>query len=322
MDKKSGGGESKVKEKSRFETARRWLILWTLFIGIGAVAGAAGMLCDPSGKAMGMDSMLPYMQKLPFADVLFRDLKFSGIALLIVNGLTNLTAAGLLIAKKKAGVILGGLFGITLMLWICIQFYMFPPNFMSTIYFIFGLAQAICGYAAYVFRRQEAFCADIADYPNIGTNPGRLVVFFSRMGYARKLAYEEANRTGAAVYEVKSTERTQGTPGFWWCGRFGMHRWEMPIEEISADLAKYEHVTICSPIWVFALAAPMRAFCRAAAGKIKEADYILVHHTGGTYENAAAEMDALLGISGTPLRSVQCKVGTYKKSKEICRGSK
>ena len=321
MDKKSGGGESKVKEKSRFETARKWLILWTLFIGIGAVAGAAGMRCDPSGKAMGMDSMLPYMQKLPFADVLFRDLKFSGIALLIVNGLTNLTAAGLLIAKKKAGVILGGLFGITLMLWICIQFYMFPLNFMSTIYFIFGLAQAICGYAAYVFRRQEAFRADIADYPNIGTNPGRLVVFFSRMGYARKLAYEEANRTGAAVYEVKSTERTQGTLGFWWCGRFGMHRWKMPIEEISTDLSKYEHVTICSPIWVFALAAPMRAFCRAAAGKIKEADYILVHHTGGTYENAAAEMDALLGISGTPLRSVQCKVGTYKKSKEMCRGS-
>ncbi len=36
----------------------------------------------------------------------------------------------------------------TLMLWICIQFYMFPPNFMSTAYFIFGLLQAVTGYAA------------------------------------------------------------------------------------------------------------------------------------------------------------------------------
>lgn len=51
-------------------------------------------------------------------------------ALLIVNGLTNLTAAGLLLAEKRAGVTLGGLFGVTLMLWICIQFYMFPPNFI------------------------------------------------------------------------------------------------------------------------------------------------------------------------------------------------
>ena len=30
--------------KSRYQTARKWLIFWTLFIGIGAVAGAACML--------------------------------------------------------------------------------------------------------------------------------------------------------------------------------------------------------------------------------------------------------------------------------------
>lgn len=88
------------------------------------------MLLDPSGRTLGMDAMLPYFQMLPFADVLFRDLTFSGWELLIVNGLTNLTAAGLLLAEKRAGVTLGGLFGVTLMLWICIQFYMFPPNFI------------------------------------------------------------------------------------------------------------------------------------------------------------------------------------------------
>ena len=108
-----------------------------------------GMIVDPSGKTLHMDGMLPYFQKLPFADVLFRDFLFSGFALLIVNGLTNLTAAVLLLRKKKLGVILGGIFGVTLMLWICIQFYMFPLNFMSSIYFVFGLCQAITGYAAW-----------------------------------------------------------------------------------------------------------------------------------------------------------------------------
>ena len=135
-------GDMYMQTKSRYQTARRILLFWTLFIGVGAEAGAAGMLLDPSGKAMGMDAMLPYFQVLPFADVLFRDLTFSGWALLIVNGLTNLTAASLLLAKKNAGITLGGLFGVTLMLWIRIQFYMFPPNFMSTIYFMFGFAQA------------------------------------------------------------------------------------------------------------------------------------------------------------------------------------
>lgn len=303
--------------KSRFEVTRRVLIFWTLFIGIGAIAGAWGMLADPTGKSLGMDAMLPYFQALPFADVVFQDFVFSGFALLIVNGLTNITAAGLLFARRKSGVVLGGVFGVTLMLWICIQFYMFPPNFMSTLYFIFGICQALTGYTAWVFAKQEAFRVETSQYSNVGSNPRRLVVFFSRMGYVKKRAYEEADRTGACLYEIRATERTAGTLGFWWCGRYGMHQWSMPIEPVDVDLSAYEHVTICSPIWVFALAAPVRSFCKTAAGKIREADYILVHHQNSRYENAAAEMDALLGLSHTRLRSVSCRKGAYKKETDV-----
>lgn len=299
--------------KSRFAPARKALIFWTLFIGLGAVGGAACMLADPSGRSVGMSGMLPYFQVLPFADVLFQDLFFSGIALLLVNGITNLTAAALLFRKKPAGVVLGGVFGITLMLWILIQFYMFPLNFMSTLYFIFGFCQAATGYAAWVFQRQEAFQARPLPPLPLVEHPRRLVVYFSRMGYVKKLAYEIAEKTGAAVYEIRSTERTEGTLGFWWCGRFGMHRWDMPIRPIDVDLSAFEHVTLCAPIWVFALAAPVRAFCRQAAGQIREADYLLVHHTSGRYESAAREMDRLLGLKHTALRSVQCKVGAFRE---------
>ena len=138
----------------KFELARRWLIFWTLFIGVGAVAGGLSMILDPSGKTLHMDGMLPYFQVLPFAEVLFQDLLFSGVALLIVNGLTNLTAAVLLLKRKRLGVILGGVFGVTLMLWICIQFDMFKLNFMSTAYFVFGLCQALTGYVAWRRLRQ------------------------------------------------------------------------------------------------------------------------------------------------------------------------
>ena len=290
------------------------LLFWTIFIGLGAVGGAAMMLYDPTGKAMGMDAMLPCFQVLPFAEVLFQNYIFSGFALLIVNGLSNLTAAALLLAKKKCGVILGGVFGVTLMLWICIQFVIFPLNFMSTSYFVFGFCQAITGYMTWIFAKQEDFSVDPADYPNIGKNDACLVVYFSRMGYVKKLALEAANRTGAQVYEIKATERTQGTLGFWWCGRFAMHRWQMPIQRVDLDLTVYDHVTICTPIWVFSLAAPVRSFCAQASGKIKEADYILVHHTKGTYKNAAREMDALLGLTHTRSTSVRCHTGKF----EIC----
>ncbi len=299
--------------KSRFEKARKALIFWTLWIGLGAVAGAACMLIDPSGKIMGMDAMLPFFQKMPLADVLFQNFVFSGISLLIVNGLTNLTAAVLLLRRKHAGVVLGGFFGITLMLWICIQFWLLPTNVMSTLYFLFGLAQALTGYAAWVFERQETFAVRREDDPQIGTNPKRLVVYFSRMGYVRRKAFEEAARTGAEVYEIQSAERTEGTLGFWWCGRYAMHRWPMPIRPVTVDLTAYEHVTICSPIWAFALAAPVRAFCQAASGKIREADYLLVHFSPASYENAADEMDRLLGLKRTGFRSFVCRMGRFRE---------
>lgn len=309
--------KSDEKTYSRYRPARRALLFWTIFIGIGAVAGASAMLIDPSGGLMGMDAMLPYFQKLPFAEIVFQDFVFSGISLLIVNGISNLTAAGLLIANKRIGAVLGGVFGITLMLWICIQFYMFPLNFMSTAYFIFGFIQAITGYMTVVFYDQEHFTVSESDYPNIGSDPTKLVVYFSRMGYTKKRALEAADRTGAEIYEVRAAERTSGTLGFWWCGRYGMHRWAMPIEDIGVQLEKYDHVTVCSPVWVFNLCAPMREFCKKASGRIRSADYILVHHQKSLYANAADEMDRLLGLADTPAVSVCCREGRYLKQVRI-----
>lgn len=304
--------------KSRFERARKWLIFWCLFIGIGAVAGSVGMFVAPDGSALGMDEMLPYFQVLPFAEVVFQDFIFPGISLLIVNGLTNLIAAFLLVRRKKAGILLGGLWGITLMLWICIQFYIFPMNFMSTIYFIFGLCQACTGYAAYVFYKQEEFARNESrDIQTDKAAKSQLVVYFSRMGYTRHYAMNLAEKLGADRYEVKATELTEGTLGFWWCGRFGMHGWEMPIEEPQIDWDKYEKVIICSPIWVFQLCGPMRSFCKLAAGKIKRADYVLVHFQKNVYKNALQEMNQLLGITYEHATSICFRQGKEVKRYEL-----
>jgi len=134
---------------------RKLLLFLCLFIGFGAVGGAIGMMADPSGRLMGMDSLLVYFEVLPFSDVLFQNLFFPGLALLIVNGVTNLTAAGLLIAGKPAGIWLGTIFGVTLMLWITIQFIIFPLNAMSTAFFVFGLLQFLTGLALLSRRREK-----------------------------------------------------------------------------------------------------------------------------------------------------------------------
>ena len=133
----------------KYDAARKWLIFWTLFIGLGAVVGAVSMFLAPDGSILHMQNMLPYFQVLPFAEALFRDYVFSGVALLICNGLTNLTAAALLLRKRRLGMLLGGVFGVTLMLWIGIQFVIFPLNALDILYFAFGICQAVTGYVAW-----------------------------------------------------------------------------------------------------------------------------------------------------------------------------
>lgn len=294
----------------RYKITRRVLMFWTLFISIGAIAGSLAMFYDPTGHFMGMDTLLPYFQVLPLSELLYQNYLFPACALLIINGLTNLMAFLLLLKNNKLGIILGGLFGVTLMLWICIQFYIFPLNFMSTSYFIFGFLQFITGYMTYVFYKQEHFTIDYSKYTHINTNPQELVIYFSRMGYVKKIAYEYADQTGAYLYEIQALELVEGTLGFWWCGRFGMHQWDMPIKEIDIDLSQYQQVTICTPIWVFDMAAPIRTFCKQA--QLKSVNYILVHHQKNDYRKVADKMDALLHIKHQHFISIQCQKGSYK----------
>lgn len=244
----------------RLKIFRALLLFWTIFIGIGALVGGVCMLIKPDGSILHMETMLPYFSVLPFSDVLFQDYVFSGIMLIIVNGLTNISAFILILSKKRIGYILGTIFGFTLMLWIIIQFVIFPPNLLDTFYFIFGCLQLVCGYVALVSFNQATFKFNEEDYQNINKASDTLVVYFSRMKFTKKIAYTAANKEGAYIQELKTKERTAGTLGFWWCGRFGMHKWPMEINPLDVDINKYKKIILVTPIWVFRMCSPMRDF--------------------------------------------------------------
>lgn len=297
----------------RYKITRKFLIFWCLFVGIGALWGSINMFVDPTGKLLQMDTMLPYFQVLPFSDILFKNYIFPGIALLIVNGISNLVAAYLLIKNKKSGIILGTAFGLTLMLWIIIQFIIFPTNILSITYFVIGIIQLITGYMTYVFYTQEQFKFDPKDYKNIGKNKDVLVVYFSRMGYTKKVAYEEAEKQKADILELKTKEKTENTSGFWWCGRYGMHKWKMPIYDIDVDLKAYKKVIIVSPIWVFSVSAPIREFCFKYSESINSVEYIFVHFMNTKFENVADEVDRILNKKREKFTSISLRLGKIKK---------
>ena len=171
---------------NRYKITKKFLMFWCLFVGLGALYGSIMMFTDPTGKLLGMNTVLPYFKVLPFSNILFKNYIFSGISLLIVNGISNIIAFYYLLKNKKIGIILGTIFGFTLMLWIIIQFIILPRNILSISYFIIGFIQLITGYMTYVFYNQENFSFNENDY-KINKNSNTLVVYFPEWVIPRKL---------------------------------------------------------------------------------------------------------------------------------------
>ena len=91
-----------------------------------------------------------------------------------------------------------------------------------------------------------------------------------------------------------------------------MEKSPMTIEDIRADLNKYFKVIIVSPIWVFDMAAPVRAFLMKAKGQIKEVNYVLLHHAKGHYLKVADRMDMLLGLRHARLTNIISRTGEFR----------
>jgi len=128
---------------------RKFLIIFTLFIAIGAMGGAIMMWVDPSGNGWGGAELLDMLRaKMPWPDIFFRDFVPSGFVLLAVNGLTQFLAALMLIKKLPQAYGITLACGVVLMLWIVLEWWIFGFNPVSNVYFVFGLVEALAAFRA------------------------------------------------------------------------------------------------------------------------------------------------------------------------------
>lgn len=135
---------------------RKFLIVLTLFIAVGAVGGAVMMWIDPSGNGWGGAPMLDLLRaKMPWPDI-FNDFVLSGFALLAVNGLPQFAAALMLIKKLRWAYQAVFVCGIFLMLWIALEWWVWGFNPISNLYFVFGLVESAAAIFAAHISRQSA----------------------------------------------------------------------------------------------------------------------------------------------------------------------
>ncbi len=123
---------------------KAFLKILTIFITVGAIAGAVMMWTDPAGASWGGEPMLDLLRaKMPWTDILFRNFIPSGFALLAVNGLPQLLAAIMLFKNHCRAGWMTLASGIILMLWIVLEWYIWGFVAMSNIFFVLGMAEAI-----------------------------------------------------------------------------------------------------------------------------------------------------------------------------------
>lgn len=143
-------------------TLRGWSIFWTFFIGVGAIVGMLMFFTDPTGAMWGMAPLLVKLQRLPLADIFFKDFVPSGIVLFLVNGASQLGSAALLLFHSKYASFAVFCCGIILVLWCLFELLVFGVNVPSALYLIFGVLEAATAFllVSYEIREGRGPCGE------------------------------------------------------------------------------------------------------------------------------------------------------------------
>lgn len=127
---------------------RGWLLFLSAFIGLGAYWGASTMWFTP--ELLGMNALLPALQaSLPWLGGLLGTFVFPGVMLVLVNGVPNTFAFFVLRKDTRRGAWWQGLCGGLLLGWLAVQWVVFDPNPLTTIYTVLGATQLVLAWVLY-----------------------------------------------------------------------------------------------------------------------------------------------------------------------------
>ncbi|MBO5933984.1 MAG: flavodoxin family protein [Clostridia bacterium] len=144
-----------------------------------------------------------------------------------------------------------------------------------------------------------------------------LVVYYSRKGNTEKIALEKAKELEADFLAIDTTENVAGYNGFTNCLKTLFSKDDMALFPYDTDVASYDKVIICAPVWFSKLCAPMQTFIKKEKHNIRDAEYIFVHALKTDVKAIAAETDRILRLKNSKYTSIQCIYGKIKTEEEF-----
>lgn len=144
-----------------------------------------------------------------------------------------------------------------------------------------------------------------------------LVVYYSRKGYTEKIALAKVKELSADFLCLETIENVAGYNGFINCLTNRLTKRDMELFPYDADIAAYDKVIICTPLWFGEPAAPVKTFMKREKHNIKNAEYIFVHASGDNAAKAYAYSEKVLRLTGSHYTSIQTVFGKIKKEEEF-----
>lgn len=149
-----------------------------------------------------------------------------------------------------------------------------------------------------------------------------LVVYYSRKGYVEKIAdarikSERENGNEVDFLSLETISNTAGYDGLRNCLVNIASGGEMELFPYDTDVASYDKVIICTPVWGGKVALPMKTFLTREKHNINCAEYVIVHFLDGNMSAVADETDEILRLKREKYTSVQCVWGKIKKEEDF-----
>ena len=149
-----------------------------------------------------------------------------------------------------------------------------------------------------------------------------LVVYYSRKGYVEKIADAKIKAEREAGNEVdflslETISNTAGYDGLRNCLVKIATGGEMELFPYDTDVASYDKVIICTPVWGGKIALPMKTFLTKEKHNISVFEYVIVHFLDVNMSAVADEMDVILRKKREKYTSIQCVWGKIKKEEDF-----
>ncbi|MFH0816187.1 MAG: flavodoxin [Methanobacteriota archaeon] len=97
-----------------------------------------------------------------------------------------------------------------------------------------------------------------------------LVVYYSRTGMTKIVAETVRALLQCDAEELKDTKKRKGLVGYMRSGREVMEKGTTTLEPTSRDPADYDLVIVGTPVWVYTMSTPVKAWLEQNEAKIKK----------------------------------------------------